>query len=352
MSEPQSWSVMASQMTSAQLIRVYLDGSMGIGKTSMLNEIPTHSLMGVPVLKVFEPMKYWRYYFTDLVTTVNDTCDRRRRGEFSLFQSSMIVTALQSKFADPYLVFHERVSSKCHRITGTRGNPSLILILDRHPISATVCFPIARHLTGDCSLEMLISMIIRLPQEPPGCNLVIVDLHDEKEHVSRLSSRNRTGEKTDLLMLRALNAVYSCLVDTIMYANHICPYSKDEWESEWLDLPWFDTSLATTFINEPRTDYRGSRVSLHHTLLAIFKRRELCAEDGSLSTTHAWILWGLLMKLRNINVERFNITGLSTTKCVESFMDTMSERLVTHMSWNDAFEIEADVLAYNKEMAM
>lgn len=316
----------------------------------MLNEVPSHSATGVPVLKVFEPLKYWRRYFTDLVAAVNDASERRRRGELSLFQSSMIVMALQAKFADPFIVLHERISSKCHQLAGTRGNPSLILIVDRHPVSATVCFPIARHLIGDCSLEMLISAITRLPHEPPGCNLVIAHLPDETEHLKRLSARNRAGETTDVRMLRALNAAYSALADTVAYANCICPYSKDEWETEWMQLPWFDASMASTFIDGPRSGYHGSRVSLQHTLLPIFKRKELCSEDGSLLTVYGWILWGMLMKLRNINVERLDVSDMSVQKCAEYLMDSMAERLITHMSWNDVFEIEADVQAFNKEM--
>ncbi|AAG45761.1 UL23 thymidine kinase [Meleagrid alphaherpesvirus 1] len=333
------------------LTRVYLDGPFGIGKTSILNAMPDHTPDGAPILKVYEPMKYWRCQSTDLVVAANETPERRRGGALSRFQSDMIMASIQARFADPYLLFHERLSSKCRGKIEICDTPAIILMLDRHPVAAILCFPITRYLLGEYSLEMLISSIIRLPLESPGCNLTVTILPDEKEHVNRICSRDRPGETADRNMLRTLNAVYASLVDTVKYANLTCPYEKESWEMEWLGLPWFEESLLEEFISRPRPVICSrTRMPLDRTLLAIFKRKELCSENGELLTQYSWILWGLLTKLHTINVELFDISGMSRRECASAIMHTMPERLSTLASWNDLCELEDDVISYNKGM--
>uniref|UniRef100_A0AAU0K6N8 Thymidine kinase n=1 Tax=Anatid alphaherpesvirus 2 TaxID=3080522 RepID=A0AAU0K6N8_9ALPH len=330
-------------------MRIYVDGPFGVGKTTTIRAL-TDGAFDAPVLVVKEPMKYWRCFFTDLVSAVYDTSERARAGELSEHHVSAIMASIQARFSDPFTALHERVANRFGFVSGIIGQPDMVLVFDRHPLASVLCFPLARYLLGECSVEMVLSLSARLPHEPPGGNMLIADLEDEEEHVRRLTRRARPGEIVNVNTLRAIRVVYNMFINTVDYAASLCRYTEGEWEDDWCRLPWFEDGDKNALLAPDYVVRRPQIPSAGATILAILKRRELCDSDGNAMRVHAWRIEAILRKIRHLHVGKIRLDGKTSEECVSAFRNETRDMIMTRVSFNDLYAIEADVEDFNREL--
>ncbi|AID52727.1 thymidine kinase [Falconid herpesvirus 1] len=333
-----------------RVVRFYMDGAFGVGKTSTLFKL-REAASGMQVLHVCEPMRYWRCLFVDVVEEVYDTAAKRRSGEMNDRHATAIITTAQLQFANPYVVLHDRCTGLFGPLSGTRGEPDLLVIFDRHPSAACLCFPAARYILQDISVEVLITLAANLPRESPGGNILVACLDDEEEHLRRLTARARPGEKLDENMLRALRVVYCMLINTIDFANTQTRRRKSEsdWERDWDKLPWFDEGRRAELLEIGSSMERPEVPCLEKTLLVLFKVPQLCDATGKLLRVYAWGLGTMLSKLRGLRIEKLQMDGKTPDECAADVLCAVSNMLATRASFTDRYELEEAVFTFNDE---
>nr|BCB65321.1 thymidine kinase-like protein [Walrus alphaherpesvirus 1] len=289
-----------------KICRFYIDGGYGMGKSTTAQELLKSKRTG-SVYYFPEPMAYWRTILEmDVVEGIYSVQDRKRRGELSWEDASLITSQYQTKFSTPYLLLHSKVS----RLFGTEINsnqPEITFIFDRHPIASTVCFPIARYFVGDMSLGSIISIMTTLPKEMPGGNLVITTL-DEEEHLRRLKKRSRKGEKIDLSLLRALQNVYTMLINTKRFLE------TNDWRNSWDDLSLFTDDDKKCF-TKPLFSLEKESPSINDTIFKVFKSHSLLNSDGNILNVYEWALDKLVDSLHHLKIFKVSLQE-SPESCV------------------------------------
>ncbi|QPI70149.1 thymidine kinase [Equid herpesvirus 6] len=304
------------------LVRVYLDGVYGVGKSTTARVMASTGGRGSPTLYFPEPMAYWRTLFeTDVIGGIYETQDRKLSGGLAEADASLITAHYQSRFATPYLLLHDHTSGLFggEEMPRGAGAADLVLIFDRHPVAATVCFPAARYLLGDMPMSALLAMVATLPPEPPGANLVVATL-DADEHVRRLRGRARIGEQIDVQLIAALRNVYAMLVNTSRFLQ-----SGRVWRDGWGQLPPFGAG-ARRRAAQPSACSEREYPELGDTLFGLFKAPELMDERGVLLEVHAWALDALMGRLRHLRVFSADLGGTprQCAAAVDALMPLMS----------------------------
>nr|BAB11943.1 thymidine kinase [Human alphaherpesvirus 1] len=132
------------------LLRVYIDGPHGMGKTTT-----TQLLVALgsrdDIVYVPEPMTYWQVLgASETIANIYTTQHRLDQGEISAGDAAVVMTSAQITMGMPYAVTDAVLAP---HIGGEAGSshappPALTLIFDRHPIAALLCYPAARYLMG------------------------------------------------------------------------------------------------------------------------------------------------------------------------------------------------------------
>ncbi|UJO49907.1 UL23 [anatid alphaherpesvirus 1] len=334
------------------LVRVYLDGPYGTGKTTTGKLLSEDTLAAT--LYVAEPMAYWRNHFEDVIKGVYETQERKARGDIATTDAKAITAALQLQFFAPYSSFHTYASTLFGVEAPERTPPDITLIIDRHPTAACLCFPAARFVVGDMSLSTLLAMISLIPREPHGGNIVIMDLNED-EHLERLRARQRPGEAIDVRFLRVLHNIYKMFVNTIWYAKQApIMWDCDKWDKDWSSVPIFDDDRKKMLEARDSVPIVGGkkRPSPSTTLLSLFKVPELCDESFRLRKVHEWNLRCALIKVADLNAYFMDISGKSPQECAAEVREATNAMDFTRLSFTMAGDLEQAVNQYNTEMTI
>ncbi|AIL02956.1 thymidine kinase [Equid alphaherpesvirus 3] len=329
------------------LVRVYLDGVYGVGKSTTGRVMASSAGRGSPTLYFPEPMAYWRTLFeTDVIGGIYETQNRKRAGGLTGDDASLITAHYQSRFATPYLLLHDHTSGLFGSEEMPRGAaaPDLVLVFDRHPVAATVCFPAARYLLGDMPMSALLAMAATLPPEAPGANLVVTTL-DVDEHVRRLRARARIGEQVDMQLIATLRNVYAMLVNTSRFLQ-----SGRVWRDGWGQLPPF-TAARRRHAAQLDAYREREYPELSDTLFGMFKSPELMDERGVLLEVHSWALDALMGRLRHLRVFSADLGGTprQCAAAVDGLMPLMSSTVTGAAA---AAALERAARNFNAEMGV
>nr|AHW49056.1 thymidine kinase [Suid alphaherpesvirus 1] len=319
-----------------RILRIYLDGAYGTGKSTTARVMALGGALYVP-----EPMAYWRTLFdTDTVAGIYDAQTRKQNGSLSEEDAALVTAQHQAAFATPYLLLHTRLVPLFG--PAVEGPPEMTVVFDRHPVAATVCFPLARFIVGDISAAAFVGLAATLPGEPPGGNLVVASL-DPDEHLRRLRARARAGEHVDARLLTALRNVYAMLVNTSRYLS-----SGRRWRDDWGRAPRFDQTvrdcLALNELCRPRDD-----PELQDTLFGAYKAPELCDRRGRPLEVHAWAMDALVAKLLPLRVSTVDL-GPSPRVCAAAVAAQACGMEVTESAYGD--HIRQCVCAFTSEMGV
>nr|AMB65767.1 hypothetical protein [Human alphaherpesvirus 1] len=214
------------------LLRVYIDGPHGMGKTTT-----TQLLVALgsrdDIVYVPEPMTYWQVLgASETIANIYTTQHRLDQGEISAGDAAVVMTSAQITMGMPYAVTDAVLAP---HIGGEAGSshappPALTLIFDRHPIAALLCYPAARYLMGSMTPQAVLAFVALIPPTLPGTNIVLGALPEDR-HIDRLAKRQRPGERLDLAMLAAIRRVYGLLANTVRYLQ-----GGGSWREDWGQL--------------------------------------------------------------------------------------------------------------------
>ncbi|QOD40158.1 thymidine kinase [Macropodid alphaherpesvirus 4] len=263
----------------ASVLRIYLDGPHGIGKTTLGCELTRVLARRTDVVFVPEPMAYWRTAGgVDTIANVYETQRRCDNKEISSEEASLIMTNTQVLMNMPYMVLDQQMEP----LLGWGVNhlppplPGQTIIVDRHPIASLICYPLARYLRGSFTLQTAMSFLSFLPKIPRGSNLVLGKLSGGKT-TQRLYERSRPGEVVDWHMIECIHNIYDRLQNTITYIQQ-----GKNWRDDWHKLV---PRSAMDIRYEPVSEIKNPRI--HDTLFAVFCAPSLAQPSGRLSNIHA-----------------------------------------------------------------
>nr|QCX34950.1 truncated thymidine kinase [Human alphaherpesvirus 2] len=133
------------------LLRVYIDGPHGVGKTTTSAQLmealgPRDDIVYVP-----EPMTYWQVLgASETLTNIYNTQHRLDRGEISAGEAAVVMTSAQITMSTPYAATDAVLAPHIggEAVGPQAPPPALTLVFDRHPIASLLCYPAARYLMG------------------------------------------------------------------------------------------------------------------------------------------------------------------------------------------------------------
>ncbi|ECF3468679.1 hypothetical protein E2Z92_24410 [Salmonella enterica subsp. enterica serovar Virchow] len=265
------------------LLRVYIDGPHGVGKTTTSAQLmealgPRDNIVYVP-----EPLTYWQVLgASETLTNIYNTQHRLDRGEISAGEAAVVMTSAQITMSTPYAATDAVLAPHIggEAVGPQAPPPALTLVFDRHPIASLLCYPAARYLMGSMTPQAVLAFVALMPPTAPGTNLVLGVL-PEAEHTDRLARRQRPGERLDLAMLSAIRRVYDLLANTVRYLQR-----GGRWREDWGRL----TGVAAATPRPDPEDGAGSLPRIEDTLFALFRVPELLAPNGDLYHIFAWVL--------------------------------------------------------------
>ncbi|SBO07679.1 Thymidine kinase [Human alphaherpesvirus 1 strain 17] len=305
------------------LLRVYIDGPHGMGKTTT-----TQLLVALgsrdDIVYVPEPMTYWRVLgASETIANIYTTQHRLDQGEISAGDAAVVMTSAQITMGMPYAVTDAVLAP---HIGGEAGSshappPALTLIFDRHPIAALLCYPAARYLMGSMTPQAVLAFVALIPPTLPGTNIVLGALPEDR-HIDRLAKRQRPGERLDLAMLAAIRRVYGLLANTVRYLQ--CGGS---WREDWGQLS--GTAVPPQGA-EPQSN-AGPRPHIGDTLFTLFRAPELLAPNGDLYNVFAWALDVLAKRLRPMHVFILDYDQ-SPAGCRDALLQLTSGMVQTHVT--------------------
>nr|BAL04097.1 fusion protein between puromycin N-acetyltransferase and a truncated version of herpes simplex virus type 1 thymidine kinase [Gene trap vector pCMT-SAhygpA-NP21]BAL04101.1 fusion protein between puromycin N-acetyltransferase and a truncated version of herpes simplex virus type 1 thymidine kinase [Gene trap vector pCMT-SAhygpA-NP22]BAL04105.1 fusion protein between puromycin N-acetyltransferase and a truncated version of herpes simplex virus type 1 thymidine kinase [Tol2 transposon-based gene t len=305
------------------LLRVYIDGPHGMGKTTT-----TQLLVALgsrdDIVYVPEPMTYWRVLgASETIANIYTTQHRLDQGEISAGDAAVVMTSAQITMGMPYAVTDAVLAP---HIGGEAGSshappPALTLIFDRHPIAALLCYPAARYLMGSMTPQAVLAFVALIPPTLPGTNIVLGALPEDR-HIDRLAKRQRPGERLDLAMLAAIRRVYGLLANTVRYLQ--CGGS---WREDWGQLS--GTAVPPQGA-EPQSN-AGPRPHIGDTLFTLFRAPELLAPNGDLYNVFAWALDVLAKRLRSMHVFILDYDQ-SPAGCRDALLQLTSGMVQTHVT--------------------
>nr|P04408.2 RecName: Full=Thymidine kinase [Saimiriine alphaherpesvirus 1]AAA67102.1 thymidine kinase [Saimiriine alphaherpesvirus 1] len=347
---------MSGTAGTSRILRVYLDGPHGVGKSTTAEALVARCEPRRPIRSMLqEPMAYWRSTFaSDAITEIYDTQHRLDSNEITAAEAGAFMTSLQLHMGTPYALLEEAMRPHVGReLAEPDDNGPLpqrrdfVLVVDRHAVASMVCYPLARFMMGCVSLRSVASLISHLPPPLPGTNLVVASL-DFREHAARLRARARPGERLDLTMMAAIRNAYAMLANTSRYL-----LSGGDWRRDWGSLPVFKPSAfvaraAKTAYTLPLRDEPG----LADTLFAALKVPEFLDARGYPRAAHAWTLDILANRIRALRVYTLDLTG-PPEACAAAFRRLCAGLVLTEGSHPGALcELKRAAAAYAREMSV
>ncbi|AIU39272.1 thymidine kinase [Testudinid alphaherpesvirus 3] len=294
---------------------IYVDGPFGIGKTTTCRML----MIGAPgQQRLFfpEPMSYWcRYFNTDLLKESYTTQDARTKNKISEEKCHIATTRYQLWFSAAYqgpdYVLKQSTVGSSIMENPTKGELNHAVLLDRHPLSATMCFPLARHVAGFMDISGVMNLLTFIPRPTQYNNLILLDL-DLSEQVYRIKHRNTIESKViDTRYLIILRNIFRLLFNTITY----CQNKPKDWAEEWLEIPLFHKSPLFRLIGDGLVAINESP-SIKDTLFQILRQKETITTDGSPKLLHQIAIIGMIATLRSFRAIFINIDGLTPDQCL------------------------------------
>ncbi|AQS79193.1 thymidine kinase [Ateline alphaherpesvirus 1] len=345
---------MADAPPAPRILRVYLDGPHGAGKSTTARAlVALAEAASRRVAFVEEPMGYWRSAFSsDAIFEIYDTQHRLDRKEISPAEAGAFMTSLQMHMATPYALAEEAFRPHVGREAADgagpqRRDPDATLVVDRHAVASLVCYPMARFLLGCLSLRSVASLVSLLPPPLPGTNLVLATL-DRGAHAARLAARARPGERPDVAMLMAIRDVYAMLANTARYLRR-----GGDWRRDWPALPVFGRDeFAARAAGEGRAIPVREDPGLGDTLFAALKVAELLDPRGRPRGPHARTLDVLAERIGAMHVSVLDLGG-TPEECVAALRDALRTLVCTEgASPDSAAELLRAAAAYRAEVAL
>ncbi|AVT50687.1 thymidine kinase [Cervid alphaherpesvirus 1] len=294
---------MAERAAALRVVRIYLDGAHGLGKTTTGRALAAASAAGGAVLFFPEPMAYWRTMFaTDALSGILAASADAAAGA----GAAGLVAYYQARFAAPYLILHARTAALLAP-PGPPGPPGgeVTLVFDRHPVAACLCYPFARYCLREINVEDLLMLAAAVPPEAPGANLVVCTL-PAAEQRRRLAARARPGDRADAGFLAAVRSAYALLANTCAFLR-----AGGAWRDGWDALAWADADALAALADPDRGGREPAPApALRDTLFAALKCRELYPGGGAaLPAVHAWALDVLADRLAALEVFTLDVSA-------------------------------------------
>ncbi|BBB06470.1 thymidine kinase [Rhinolophus gammaherpesvirus 1] len=169
---------------------LYLEGSMGIGKTSLIKHL--REVSGDNVISFTEPMVYWREVYDDCVKSIYKCCRPSNVGKKT---TSSKILSTQMKFMTPLKClqtstrrFLKTGEPLQHKVPGDNW-----VIFDRHIMSPTLVFPLVFLKNGYLSFEHFMSIVSNF-RAHEGDIIGLLCMADE-DNLKMIKKRNRKGEE-------------------------------------------------------------------------------------------------------------------------------------------------------------
>ncbi|BBM13195.1 thymidine kinase [pteropodid alphaherpesvirus 2] len=324
------------------LLRVYLDGPHGLGKTTLAKRLVENLSQFYEALFVPEPLQYWQSFGDqDAIARVYDTQRRFDQGELPASEAAMVMTSAQVTMTTPYAALHSLITPHIgYELIDSQAPPtSLALIFDRHPISSYLCYPLARYMMGSFSLHAVVSMLALLPPSIPGTNLILGNLPRDI-NAERLMERQRPGEILDLAMLKAIHDVFDRLANTIRYVR-----LGHSWSEEWSLLQPLTRNAA--LVAEVK---KQEHPRIQDTLFALFCAPEMLDCKGQPSLILKWALD--ILADRALHFELTVIDYYQTPgACVDEIINVSEHLLSTTTTTYSSLQTLKDLVQrYNQEL--
>ncbi|AGY30704.1 ORF21 [Retroperitoneal fibromatosis-associated herpesvirus] len=169
---------------------VYLEGPMGVGKTTLINTV-CGILPGERVVNFPEPMNYWTQVFTDCHRDIYTVIRTGKAGDPG---TSARIYACQCKFALPFRTTGAAVRRMVQpwRVGGEATRGTHWCLSDRHLLSPTVVFPLLHLKLGRLCFDHFFQLIASF-RAMEGDIVTIVALRSA-ETLRRLKARGRKCE--------------------------------------------------------------------------------------------------------------------------------------------------------------
>ncbi len=131
-----------------RVVLLYVDGPFGVGKT-----VTAKTLMQMPNwrgcrLYLAEPMQAWRQWFGG---------------------ADMITIAAPLRIMN-HVIYNYLGSERCYSAAAS-GPDDVLFLVDRHPLAACLCFPVAQYLSGALEFGDLITLLSGIPDIPTHSNI-------------------------------------------------------------------------------------------------------------------------------------------------------------------------------------
>uniref|UniRef100_A0A5C0NSJ7 Thymidine kinase n=1 Tax=Infectious laryngotracheitis virus TaxID=10386 RepID=A0A5C0NSJ7_ILTV len=311
-----------------RVVLLYVDGPFGVGKT-----VTAKTLMQMPNwrgcrLYLAEPMQAWRRWFggADMIKEINEIQTLKASGKLECREASRRVAEVQMTIAAPlrimnHVIYNYLGSERCYSAAAS-GPDDVLFLVDRHPLAACLCFPVAQYLSGALEFGDLITLLSGIPDIPTHSNIVLMDL-DICEQARRIIQRGRPGETVDWTYLCALRNSYICLMNTTTYLQRTS-YPALLKEQEALTsatlLKFKRECLETATVPEINP-------SIDQTLFAILAFDQQNVHGERLKTVLSFVVQKLATVLKNLCIFYLPAHGLTpeacALKCLE-FAETAS----------------------------
>lgn len=290
---------------------VYIDGSFGIGKTTTVENVMSKSKQGQQLF-FKEPLKYWCNYFEeDLLKMIYEAQQKFTEGLITKQECDSMMASGQLWFSAPYLDMNDileqsLVGSTPYELPGVDN----LVVFDRHPASATVIFPLARHVAGLMSIKSVVNMMHVLPRITRIQNLILLDL-DIAETFMRIYKRDRSAEqKINGEYLIILRNIFRLFFNTVAY----CKYHHLDWLEEWCLMPTFQNSQLSSSIRiRPVPVSKDPKIT--ETIFQIYKQSITCDDDKQPKLLIQVALTKLVSSLKLIRPAFVNIDGWDKESC-------------------------------------
>lgn len=196
---------------------LYLEGTMGVGKSTLIRHLDT-IITDNTVTTFVEPMAYWKFVYTDIISRIYKATKPHRAGRDS---TSAEILSCQLKFLTPFNCLKsaiKRLSFDENKPVSPLGN---WVVFDRHCVSSTLVFPYMFLMRGLLSFEAFVSLVSCF-----SCNstdvVAILNL-DEDENLKRLHKRNRPLESVTKKYLQDLNTAYHAVYCSWLLLQYFQP---------------------------------------------------------------------------------------------------------------------------------
>ncbi|QFU14560.1 thymidine kinase [Psittacid alphaherpesvirus 5] len=333
-----------------RVVIAYLDGPFGIGKTTAAREFVSapHEFA---CYYISEPWRAWQNWISErnYIQEIYTTQKTRDASEISIEESSKNMCAAQMGIALPFKITHRLLNDIIGNLLGPRrplGPRDSVILADRHPLAAYVCFPLARFIGGYITELDVLTLLGSLPTCQRGANMIITDLRLE-ELLSRITSRNRRHEEIQTSFVRILRNVYILLMNTYTYLRK----TRKLCQSALKSLPFFRSSVLYQKVIA-KDLYPIPEPSIEDTVFAVVKSKRMLNAQGIHTPLIFWSLEHIAHTIINTQMFYLSVDTLSPgewAREIESLLGSAHSIMTANKNLRTAIE---KIELYNRDMAV